>query len=67
MSEIETFRSLPGARFILDGETVWLHLETPSGKHAVIDLSAVAYEHAFNAEALNEFCAHIKKLAAEPY
>jgi hypothetical protein len=62
----ELYRSLPGARFIVDDDTVWLHIEAPSGGHALLDLGALGPEGSFNVMALVEWAEHILKLSAYP-
>lgn len=62
----ETYRSLPGATFIVDGDTVWLHMDTPSGGHALLDLAALRDGGSVNGQALAEWVEHILWLSAYP-
>jgi hypothetical protein len=60
------YRSLPGAKFIVDDDTVWLHIEAPSGGYALLDLGVISDDGSYNGRALAEWSAHIKKLSAYP-
>lgn len=64
--KVEMYRSLPGARFIVDDGTVWLHIEAPSGGHVVLDLAALGEGASQGDRALTEWTAHILKLSAYP-
>jgi hypothetical protein len=62
----ETSRSLPGATFIVDDDTLWLHIEAPSGGHALLNLAALSDDGSITGRALTGWAEHILKLAAHP-
>lgn len=56
------YRSLPDAKFVVADDTVWLLVEDPSGRQALVDLSAIVNGHAFDREVIADWCARVRKL-----
>jgi hypothetical protein len=56
------YRSVPGASFIVEDESVWLRVEGRAGGYALFDLGPLAENGTINVQALSDWSDRIAEL-----